>query len=688
MGIFDALTTAVSGLGAQAYALQNISGNIANSQTTAYKRTNTSFEDLVSDNLPSKQIAGGVLASSVATNNVQGDLQNVSTSTFMAINGNGYFIVKKPDGFSGNLPVFSGVNLYTRRGDYQTDKSGYLVNQAGYYLMGLPVDPTTGNPLGSVPVVLKFNNNLIPAQATTQVQYNANLPSSPITPSTQAGVAGSNLLDPTAFTSSPIVTAAVAASIVGSTGTLPQDTAAVGTGSANLGVGGTLLVGGLGLTNGDVISVSDGTNTTNYTVTGASTITNLLAALSGGSAAVTVTQNGGNQLVIQSSNNSDTVTLSATGAGANADLTALGYATAGSRTFGPTNASLVAAVGGQTITVTVGSNTTQTIDFGAGASQIGSLKALETALKATVGVNAGATSVVRNAAGSTNGKITLTAANTTDVIVVTGAAATTLGLPTLQGFPVNLTVFGIDQSTFVDESVAGGSITAYDGVGTPVNMQFRWGKVDSAILGGSHVDTWNLFFQANSSASNTQAAWVNAGTDFVFDATGQLTPTISSLTLNNVIVDGVSLGTVSVIFGAGGVTQFANSNGNVQVNLLDQNGAPAGQLQSVAVDDQGRIVGTYSNGRIIPLAEVTLANFNGQNYLKRLDGGAYAETSDSGPAILNATGKIVGSSLESSNSDIADEFSKLIVTQQAYSANTRIITTTNQMVQDLLNVIR
>ena len=180
MGIFDALTTAVSGLGAQAYALQNISGNIANSQTTAYKRINTSFEDLIGDNLPSKQIAGGVLASSVPTNNVQGDLQNVSTPTFMAINGNGYFIVKKPDNFSGGQPVFGGVNLYTRRGDFQSDKNGFLVNQAGYYLMGLPVDPTTGNPVGSVPTVLQFTNNLIPAQATTTVQYNANLPSNPI----------------------------------------------------------------------------------------------------------------------------------------------------------------------------------------------------------------------------------------------------------------------------------------------------------------------------------------------------------------------------------------------------------------------------------------------------------------------------------------------------------------------------
>jgi len=90
----------------------------------------------------------------------------------------------------------------------------------------------------------------------------------------------------------------------------------------------------------------------------------------------------------------------------------------------------------------------------------------------------------------------------------------------------------------------------------------------------------------------------------------------------------------------------------------------------------------------VPLAEVTLATFNGQNQLKQLDGGAYQATADSGPPLQNATGKIIGSALESSNTDIADEFSKLIVTQQAYSANTRIITTTNTMVQDLLNVIR
>jgi flagellar hook protein FlgE len=111
-------------------------------------------------------------------------------------------------------------------------------------------------------------------------------------------------------------------------------------------------------------------------------------------------------------------------------------------------------------------------------------------------------------------------------------------------------------------------------------------------------------------------------------------------------------------------------------------------LQSVAVNDKGRITGTYSNGRTIDLAEITLATFSGANMLKRSDGGAFEATAESGVATYGAPGKIIGSSLEGSNTDIADEFTKLIVTQQAYSANTKVITTTNQMVQDLLNMLR
>jgi len=167
-----------------------------------------------------------------------------------------------------------------------------------------------------------------------------------------------------------------------------------------------------------------------------------------------------------------------------------------------------------------------------------------------------------------------------------------------------------------------------------------------------------------------------------------MNPTIGSLTLSHVTVNGIALGDIQLVHGSGGITQFAGPHGNVQVNLLQQNGFPAGGLQQVAVSDKGRVVGSYSNGRTIDLAEITLANFNGVNGLRRIDGGAFAATDESGVATYGAPGRIVNSSLEGSNTDIADEFTKLIVTQQAYSANTRVITTSNNMVQDLLNMLR
>jgi flagellar hook protein FlgE len=181
---------------------------------------------------------------------------------------------------------------------------------------------------------------------------------------------------------------------------------------------------------------------------------------------------------------------------------------------------------------------------------------------------------------------------------------------------------------------------------------------------------------------------VNAGVNYTFGPNGQMNPAIPNVTLSNLTVDGVTIGDVQLVHGSGGITQFADANGNAKVNLLQQNGFPAGELQQVSVSDKGRIVGSYSNGRTLDLAEISLVTFNGANYLKRIDGGAFEVTDESGPAILGAPGKIVGSSLEGSNTDIADEFTKLIVTQQAYSANTRVISTSNQMVQDLLNMLR
>jgi flagellar hook protein FlgE len=458
MGLFDALTSTVSGLQAQSFAMQNISGNIANSQTTAYKGINTSFEDLIPGGAASSaQVAGGVTARSASTNTVQGAIQTSTSGTDMAINGDGYFVVQQPASFSGNAAVFGGVNSYTRRGDFQLNSQGYLVNGAGYYLEGIPIDPTTGNPTGNVSAPLQFQNNFLPANATTVITYGINLPQTPVTGAYSSTIPNLELINPTDFSVDPTV---------------------AGTG----------------------------------------------------------------------------------------------------------------------------------------------------------------------------------------------------------------TVVGNDVSTFVNESADGGSVTIYDTTGTPANLQLRWAKTDSVAAGGA--DTWELFYQTNSTATGTTVAWQNVGADFVFDTTGQLNPPITNVALTGVTINGLPLGNITVNSPTGSVSQFASTSGATTVNNMQQNGYSAGQLQTIAVTSKGTINGTFSNGQNVALAKVPLVHFNSANNLKALDGGAYQATDDSGPALAGGSGQIVGQSLEGSNTDIATEFTKLIVTQQAYSANTKVITTANQMSQDLLNILR
>jgi flagellar hook protein FlgE len=659
MGIFDALTTAVAGLQAQSFALQNISGNIANSQTTGYKETDTSFEDMVSAAAQNQQTTDGVVANSVATNTVQGSIQSTSVATDMAINGSGYFVVAQPNGSSGNQPTFSGVQYYTRAGDFQMNQNGYLVNGAGYYLMGIPVNPSTGTPTGSSPQVLQFNSDFVPAQETTAIQYQANLPSTP----------SSGMLNVADYESNPLAGAPVAASIIGTGGKLSPDALAIGTGTQGS-LSDTTTLASLGVTSGEKITVSDGTNTTTYTSTGTDTVGALRAAINSGTAgnaAVTATLNASGDLVLTGNNYTSSITVGGTAA------SALGFG-AGENSFSPTNLLTQSAVSaGQTLTVSVGAGVAQTITFGTGVGQVATLSQLQTAIQALTGVNGGV--------DTANGDITLTAINPTVNLAVGGtASATKFGIQSSTALPANGTVIANDVSTFTSQSVDGGSITAYDSEGNAVDVQFRWAQ--------TAANTWQLFYQSNSSATGTQAAWQNVGTTFNFNSNGEMSPQVPSLSLQNLTVNGDSLGNVQLNFGTNGLTQFANTSGTTQVSTLQQNGFAAGQLQSVAVDSQNQITGVFSNGQTIPLADITLAAFNGPDSLQALNGQAFAATADSGSPIYGATGKVAGSSLEASNVDISTQFSNLIVAQQAYSANARVMTTANQMIQALLQVIQ
>jgi len=622
MGIFGALTTAVTGMRAQAFALENISGNIANSQTTGFKRTDTSFEDLIQDNIPSKQQAGNVVANARSTNTVQGDVQSAAVSTYMAINGAGFFVVEKPASFADGRPTFSGVDNYTRRGDFGLDQNGYLVNGAGYYLMGIPVDSTTGNLTGSVPTMLQFQNGFLPAQQTSEIDYRANLASYPKTVDSDTSVPGSELLNPSNFTANPINGSPAVAKLIGSGAGILPDAAAVLTGSADISAlsasAGNLVINGTTI----AIAASD---------TAAQVMTKI--NLQTGTTNVGATLDATNHLVLTGTDAKTNIQIG--GASTLAVLTDLGLS------VGTTNATNIVTQGKaanlQTLTFTVGANPPLTLTFGAG--NIMTLADLNVALGGLVGGTA--------SANASTGDITVTSGTTTDTIVVGGTAtARNFGIRTATALPSNNTVVGQDVTSFLNESVSGGAVTAYDTSGSAVNIQIRWAKVDSASLGGGHTDKWNMFYQTNSAATGSQAAWQNVGTDYTFTANGKLSPAVNSIILTNVTVDGVSLGDVRMVHSTDGITQYADSNGTVQVNQMQQNGYAAGSLQSVSVNDKGRIAGTYSNGRTVDLAEITLANFSGANALKKMDGGAFAATAESGTATYGTDAKILGSSLE------------------------------------------
>ena len=151
-----------------------------------------------------------------------------------------------------------------------------------------------------------------------------------------------------------------------------------------------------------------------------------------------------------------------------------------------------------------------------------------------------------------------------------------------------------------------------------------------------------------------------SGTDFTFDANGQMSPPVANLTLTNVTVDG------DIARQRSARVRLRRPH-PVRRPERRRAGQPAAaerlRGRPAAVDrgrQQGRIVGTYSNGRTRRRSPRSRSRIStAPNNLKRLDGGAFAATDEfRAPRPINASGKIVGSSLEGSNTDIADEFSQ------------------------------
>jgi flagellar hook protein FlgE len=203
-------------------------------------------------------------------------------------------------------------------------------------------------------------------------------------------------------------------------------------------------------------------------------------------------------------------------------------------------------------------------------------------------------------------------------------------------------------------------------------------------------NTWNYHVLAADGEINGDTLEVGSGT-LTFSSSGAL----ESVEGDEILFDwkgGAEVSRVLFDFGTGlnGTTQFA---GNSSTLFQDQDGYASGHLINISVDTEGKVTGLFSNGTSRSIYKIALANFKSPWDLDMVGKNLFAESNTSGQPIIGSPGtsgigKIVSNSLEMSNVDIATEFVNLIKTQQAFQANSRIITTTDQMLQDIINLKR
>ena len=191
MSLFGAMSTAISGLSAQSAAFSNISDNVANSQTVGFKRVDTSFEDYLTTSTAQQNTSGAVVARPDYVNDVQGTITQSDNKLALAVAGQGFFAVSRPDGSAAGKQQFDAQGFYTRTGDFQMNKDGFLVNSAGDFLNGWAADPATGALNQSQLTPIQISQGESAPVPTSQVTLAANLPATPApgaTPSSQIDV--------------------------------------------------------------------------------------------------------------------------------------------------------------------------------------------------------------------------------------------------------------------------------------------------------------------------------------------------------------------------------------------------------------------------------------------------------------------------------------------------------------------
>lgn len=175
--------------------------------------------------------------------------------------------------------------------------------------------------------------------------------------------------------------------------------------------------------------------------------------------------------------------------------------------------------------------------------------------------------------------------------------------------------------------------------------------------------------------------------DGTLDATASTIPAIKFKPAGNAADVSMTLNPGS---GAMGITSFASGNSAL---VRDQDGYTSGSLERITVGRDGTIVGAFSNGTNQALAQVALADFNNPGGMERAGDNMYTVSSNSGSPVIGYSGRetsstIASGALEMSNVDLAQEFTDMIITQRGFQANGKMITTSDDMLQELIGLKR
>ncbi|UKV15410.1 flagellar hook-basal body complex protein [Thalassospiraceae bacterium SW-3-3] len=390
------------------------------------------------------------------------------------------------------------------------------------------------------------------------------------------------------------------------------------------------------------------------------------------------------------------------GANLNSDETALTGGTNVSTTLGVDGTAALAGqagiAAGDSFDITY-NGTTTTITINAGET----LADIAAEISAVTGVTATAT------ATGTNDTLTITGSFADQDVVITNNNNTPLTALGFTGpFPATLTATynGGDLASGATAENNSMPVTIYDSLGSAhtVNLQVlklgqnRWafeligttgtGELDAATHPNGLIQSGIMTFDGS---GNLQTFTDDAGTSLVDQ---DISATWTNGSANSAFT--LDFGTLGL---GNGITQFAagsDANGNLveyTTHFINQNGAQAGTMVNYAFTEEGFLQVEFANGVKRPVYKLAIATFEAPDEMENHTGNVYRQTRESGDYLLrepglNGAGNVVASALEGSNVDLGEEFTNMIITQRAYSANTKTITTTDEMLDELIRIKR